>query len=692
MKIDYQQELNAEQYKVVCQADGPCLVLAGAGSGKTRTVTYRVAYLLEKGVDPARILLLTFTNKAAHEMKDRITGLIGQGSRGMWGGTFHHIANRLLRQYAGVFGFQSNFTILDGEDAKDLVTATIHSLDLGGQGKKFPSGGIVQEMISFARNAIRPLEEVVEMKNPRFLEYADALNEVMKDYQTRKQAQNTMDFDDLLHYTRQLLQTPSGEAVAKRFDYVIVDEYQDTNSIQGEIVKLFAAHSGNVLVVGDDAQSIYSFRAANIRNILDFPKLFGGTGKKSQAKVFKLETNYRSTPEILRFANTIIKQNVDQHSKELKSVRQPYLKPLLYPFDDQRAEASFVAQAIVDRKRTGTPLEQQAVLFRSTFHAQQLEMELAKRGVPYDFRGGLKFFERAHIKDALAFLRVVSNPKEEVSWLRLLSMHAGIGPATASSIYKFVSALTEVDRVTQMGLPPTVGGARATVGWDQFQKIMREILSVKERTPEALILAVLASDYQDIMESKWPNWRDRAQDIEQLAVFARGATDLSKFLSELALEEQMSQQRDKLAKAGKEGKVVLSTVHQAKGLEWDVVYILNVAEGSFPNRRALKEDGGTEEERRLLYVASTRARRELLLTYPLTSTFDATQINRASSFLEPCGKDILERVPYGGSTNSLRNRASEDDVIELDANGERTVAIARPSRKRGSFLPEVDEL
>ena len=675
-RIDYAAELNEEQLAVVRGGDGPCLVLAGAGSGKTRTIVYRVAFLLEKGVPPEQILLLTFTNKAAREMRERVSGLIGAEPTHLWGGTFHHVCHRILRERGSRVGLRDGFTILDAEDAKDLMKACVREIGVDTKAKRFPSPAVLLSLASFSFNAGLSVEETIELKHPVFREQRSAIEDAVARYLAKKRASNAVDFDDLLMLAAKLLREDavSRERYAQQFRYILVDEYQDTNRVQAEIVRLLASVHGNVVVVGDDAQSIYSFRGADIRNILAFPKLFPG------AKTFRLETNYRSSPEILELANDVISKNTEQFPKELKSVKPSFAKPSVVNAASGAEEAEFVAQRILELQDEGTPFHEIAVLFRATFHSQALEFELMKRGIPYDYRGGMKFFDRAHIKDALSFLRIAVNKDDEVAWMRVLSLQVGIGPATAVRLFERVRALPTLDDVgdeVTLGLP-----SRAASGWRGFLKTFNDVLDARP-SPSALLHAVADSDYKVYLENEYPDYRDRLEDLEQLAGFAEQYPDIESFLADAAL-------RDDITAAGKnarllaaeetsEGKVVLSTIHQAKGLEWDAVFVIHMTQGAFPNKRALVEGdagSGLEEERRLFYVAVTRARRDLWLTYPLSVGYGDFSFEPKSEFLQELSPRLVEEV---------RIEESYDDLptISYDENGD-------PIQRKG-LLKNIDE-
>jgi DNA helicase II / ATP-dependent DNA helicase PcrA len=674
LRIDYAKELNQEQLDAVLHGDGPCLVLAGAGSGKTRTITYRVAYLLENGVDPSSILLLTFTNKSAREMLERVERLLGASAHGIWGGTFHSIANRLLRSFATRVGYSNGFSILDMEDARDLVKAVMKDMHIDPKERRFPSPAVCQNIISYTRNVCGTLLDTLELKHPNFVPLEPQIQEIAHRYEERKRRSNAMDFDDLLWNLAVLLEDPVlGKDISSRYKYVLVDEYQDTNAIQARLVNRFAAVHGNVLVVGDDAQSIYAFRGADVKNILSFPKQY------KEGTVFKLLTNYRSTPEILNLANDSLRHNESQFEKDLAGVRASGEKPSYIPCASARQEAQFVAEQILTLRSQGTALANIAVLFRASSQSQQLELELLKRDVPYEYRGGLKFFERSHIKDIMSFLRVFQNPHDEPAWLRVLSLQTGIGATTASAIAAESKSFETLPSVIETDMDRFLS-SKAKSGWKEF---CNEAIAMIEESPApaAMIRAIAASSYQDVLEREYPNWRERLEDVEQFALFAEGYDELTRFLADVSLYDDVLAKREEAGR-GDEERLVLSTVHQAKGLEWDTIFVIHLADGSFPNRRAMVEEGGLEEERRLFYVAVTRARRRLFLSYPLTMGYDSLMLNRPSVFLDELDSHLTERielvdahrsgpVPREHGWNWEEPFSDEGDTIVIDNDGER---------------------
>ncbi|MFA7314738.1 MAG: ATP-dependent helicase [Candidatus Magasanikbacteria bacterium] len=685
--INFSEELNQEQLEVIHNGDGPCLVLAGAGSGKTRTITYRVAYLLEHNVEPENILLLTFTNKAAKEMTDRVNQLTSGKIKMPWSGTFHRIAYKILRRYAPLLGYKNNFSILDSEDSRDVLKLCIKQEGVDRKERRFPSPNVIQSIISYSRNASCNIKDVLEQKYPNWVDLEEVLSRISSEYAKRKLYANVMDFDDLLVNLFLLLYKNEHlrKKYSEKFHYVLVDEYQDTNKIQASVIELFASHYKNILVVGDDAQSIYSFRAADIQNILDFEKHY------PNAKIFKLETNYRSTPEILSVANVVIANNKNQYKKELRSVVATFAKPEVHAFSESSEEAEFIAGRILELRDEGIELNKIAVLFRAAFHSQALEMELTKRDIPYDYRGGTRFFERAHVKDVLAYLRIINNKNDSVAWSRVLNMQVGIGPASAEKIYNQISVAQEslVDFLPNLSDSLS---ARGKIGWSDFISVFNSMQRSGKKFPSDLIHGILKSKYLEYLESEYPDYRERLQDLEQLAVFAERyltlgeSQALDRFLGEASLQENYNNnQTEKKHKEKEDEKIILSTVHQAKGLEWDAVFILNVSAGQFPNDRSTGSDKELEEERRLFYVAITRARKYLYITYPLVSSAYSL-LQGPSIFLEEIDRDLLDmNLVDNNSGSAFFDPSDDEDDVTYEALDEDKPAVR-------SFLKSLDEL
>ena len=623
--INFAEELNAEQYKVVTEGDGPCLVLAGPGSGKTRTLVYRVAYLLSQGVNPAEILLLTFTNKAAKEMLSRVELLWGRFPTGLnsarplaglVGGTYHHCGNLALRRYAEVVGYTKSFGILDRSDSKAFISEALAELKIT-RDKRFPKAEVILGIISFATNSCRDITPVILSQYPYLEQFISEIERTAIVYRRRKKEANVMDYDDLLSNWLYLFSaSPSArEFYQEKFRYILVDEYQDTNRLQFEIIKVLSAKHQNVMVVGDDGQSIYSFRAAEIKNVLDFSKIF------PKANIFRLETNYRSAPEILKLANESIKNNRNQFPKTLKSSRKSGPKPVLVAVENGFDEARFVTQRVLELISEKTPLSEIAVLFRARYQATELEMALTGRGILYLVRGGLRFYEQAHVKDVLSYLSLVVNGRDEIAWRRILLHVEGIGPGYFKRIYEQIRQAEQpltafCDSESLKGVP-----SRSQSGVANLKKLFRELAAPKIiNQPDKAIKTILDSDYRAYCLATYPDGAERILEIEELTKIAALFDSTERFLSETIMGENY---QDEMFKDGQEtGKkfLTLSTIHQAKGLEWKAVFILSLADGRFPHVKATQNHEGLEEERRLFYVAVTRAKSILYLLQPLISS------------------------------------------------------------------------
>ena len=644
ISIDYAGELNPQQLAAVTAAPGPLLVIAGAGSGKTRTLTYRVAYLLENGVDPKNILLLTFTNKAARQMLDRVANLLPVDSSGLWGGTFHSIGNRMLRRHGSVLGYSSGFTILDREDQKDLIDTVVSAAGINPKEIRFPKGDVLAEIFSFTVNTERSMEEMLAEKFPYFLPLIEQIKDVHARYEKKKKATNSMDFDDLLEKTLRMLK--EHEEVAdfyrRKFQFILVDEYQDTNKIQADFIDTLAAEHRNVMVVGDDAQSIYSWRGANFKNILAFPERY------PDAQVFKIELNYRSVPEILSVANAAIAPNVEQFKKELSATRETKeFKPAVVGLNDGSEQAQFVAQRILELRDEGIELDEIAILYRAHYHAIELQLELSRRGIPYQITSGVRFFEQAHIKDVAAFIRFVANPRDEVAFKRMVKLLPGIGNKSADTLWRAweasLDANGEITSWTERLLPMSVG-AKSKKSWDQLAYTLDEIAPAgKPNPPSEMITSVVEAVYDDYAKANFTNYELRREDLNQLAAFARQFKDVDEFLSQLALISNVDAEAAPNQAADTES-VNLSSVHQAKGLEYHTVFVIWLTDGMFPSTRSLETREAIEEERRLFYVAVTRARDELYLTYPhmrLNAGY-GDMFQRPSRFLKEIPTQLLE--------------------------------------------------
>jgi DNA helicase-2/ATP-dependent DNA helicase PcrA len=607
--MNFREELNEEQYAAVTAPDGPSLVIAAAGTGKTRTLVYRVAWLIEQGVDPNRILLLTFTNKAAREMLDRAHALTGGAVSGLLGGTFHHLANRLLRQHCREIGFGHDYTILDSDDAKKLMKSCIDELEI--DDKHFPKPQVLLSLYGLASGSQKPLDDLAyDWFDDAPIHIEDVLR--LRDHYTkRKKELNVMDFDDLLLYALKLFQTSETvrSLYQERFQYVLVDEYQDTNTIQAEWVHLLAGKHKNLMVVGDDFQSIYSWRGADYHNFLSFPKRYPDT------QVYKLETNYRSTPEILDVANACIKGNPMQFQKTLHAVRESIAEPTLALLRDGDEQARYVIAKIEELKRKGTKLSDIAVLYRSHFHAMELQMALTHARFPYQVTSGMRFFEQAHIKDACTVLRLLENPQDELAFKRLLEMFPKLGPKTADKIWKKLGSRFEARKPeAHLQLLSALPAAAVPV-WREIQPVFlayeKENLS---EDPGEIVYRFNKAFYGEYLIETFDNAKHRQEDLDSLIDFTARFETCSAFLSEMALLTNLDAEAD-TAPAGQDG-IRLSTVHQAKGLEWKVVFVIWLNEGLFPSAKSVEQVGGESEERRLFYVAITRAEDRLFLCSP----------------------------------------------------------------------------
>jgi DNA helicase-2/ATP-dependent DNA helicase PcrA len=646
LQIDYARELNPQQLAAVTAPPGPALVIAGAGSGKTRTLTYRVAYLLEQGIPPDRILLLTFTNKAAGEMMRRVSDLIGRELRELWGGTFHSIGARILRAHSDALGYQRDFTILDRDDAKDLIKACMADAKIDKKDKHFPKPDVLNEIFSLAANTHKTIEELVDGQFSYFSEFVEPIADQQKRYTARKRATNGMDFDDLLALWLKLMQENAEvrEQYQRRFQFILVDEYQDTNKLQGDLIDLLAARTKNVTVVGDDAQSIYAWRGANFANILDFPKRYPG------AKVFKIETNYRSTPEILNVANAAISANVNQFAKELAPARESGLKPALVACTDAAQQSAFIAQRVLELHEEGVNMNHVAVLYRSHFHALELQLELTRRQIPFSITSGIRFFEQAHIKDATAYLKFVSNPRDEISFKRLVLLLPGIGAKGADKLWQSFQLEFQTPRTNTpiaVALQDSIARVpkKSVLNWAQFTATISQLENESVRKSAAKMLRlVIDAGYDDYLKETYDNYERRIEELQQLAEFAFQFGSVEEFLTQLALLTNVEAEDDQDSKSDAE-KIRLSTIHQAKGLEFEVVFVIMLCDGMFPSARSMDSTDGEEEERRLFYVAITRAKNELYLSYPLirggfgNSGSDAFQ--SPSRFLSEIPKPLL---------------------------------------------------
>ena len=650
MRINYKKELNKEQYKAVIESDGAALVLAGAGSGKTRVLIYRVAYLIENGVSPENILLVTFTNKAANEMLTRVQHLLKKEPKGIWGGTFHHIANRLLRKYAQVLGYKNNFTILDREDSLSLLKQCYDEfIDVKRKSKYFPKANIIYRIISLARNKKILTEEIMK-KDYDYLtdQEISSVKKISERYKQKKKEINSMDFDDLLINLLKLLSENINikEQLSRQFQYVLVDEYQDTNRIQADIIQALSEKHKNILAVGDDSQSIYSFRAADISNILNFPKRIPNT------KIYKLETNYRSIPQILDLANQSISNNKNKYPKNLKSIKASAEKPIFILCRNNRKQAEFVIQEILKLQKQGIKINNIAVLFRSAFQALELELALSQSGILYVMRGGMRFFDQKHIKDVVAYLKILTNFRDEIAWQRILRLYEGIGLQTSQKIFNQVKKFSSLEEVIMFF--KFRANEKVLKSLKSILSIFNKINKIKKNSVGELVKVILQSGYMDYLKTNFDNFLDRIDDLTQLANFSVKFKNLDDFLAELALSDSFQNKEKNIVRKNesKQEKLVLSTIHQAKGLEWDTVFLIGLVDGQFPHRKVYDYPQEMEEERRLFYVAVTRTKNRLYLIYP-TINNQNMNINELSTFVSELDEVFFDKIDFNNSFENL---------------------------------------
>ena len=663
---DFATELNPQQAAAATHGDGPLLIIAGAGTGKTRTLVYRVAHLIERGVAAERILLLTFTRRAAQEMLSRAERLVGGNSKRVHGGTFHATAHRLLRRYGQAAGLPKDFTIMDQGDSADLMQLSRAQLGYATKSKRFPKKETLQYVYSRHLNTEISVEDIVRDSYPQFVDYLEDFSKIYGDYTRRKQERNLVDYDDLLLFWALLLEASPelGKKISGLYDHILVDEYQDTNVLQARILRGMCATHKNLTVVGDDAQSIYSFRGANFRNILDFPKQFPG------ATMVALEQNYRSTQPILGVTNTLISRAAERFTKNLWTERTGGETPWLVAARDEQQQTRFVVDRILELHEEGTRLSEIAVLFRAGYMSADLEIELTNRKIPFEKWGGLKFLEAAHVKDVLAFLRILENPRDEVSWYRLLLLLPGIGDATArAAIDAMAAAAWESTAFGRYSPPPRARAAHAAL-----VQLLDNLRTgpVLDQAQAAADIARVRLMYDNILRERYDRVEPRLADLDQLQIIAAGYHDRATFLSALALEPPEATQD--LARGTKEENdaLILSTAHSAKGKEWDAVFVIWAVDGWFPSARCLNNEEETEEERRLMYVALTRARNHLSVTYPLNAYSTRRGANytldQLCRFIDRGVRDNMQRVALS-SDNAPKpaDEVRKEPLIDLRA-------------------------
>lgn len=634
--LDYRKELNQAQYEAASAVEGPLLIIAGAGTGKTRTLVYRVAHLIDQGIDPRSILLLTFTRRAAEEMIRRAGLLIDGRCNQVAGGTFHSFANLVLRVYGRHIALAPSFTIMDRTDSEDAIQALRAEMGLNTKEKRFPRKQTVAEILSMTHNKQIALNALLELEYPHLMDVHYELAELQRRYTDYKQSKSLIDYDDLLIRLRDLLADHQEvrQRLSDTYRFIMVDEYQDTNRLQSEIVRLLAATHDNVAVVGDDAQSIYSFRGANFRNIMDFPKHFPG------ARIIKLEENYRSTQPILNLTNEIIQRAKEGYDKRLFTRKSVGTRPKLVQAGSEQMQSQFVCQKILELREEGVPLWDMAVLFRSSFHSFDLEIELARRNIPFIKRGGFQFMETAHVKDLLAHLRVLANPQDAVSWNRILLLLDGVGPGASQKIIKWLlEGSHPVKRLRSYAAKGKIAHALKTLAQVLDEAAQAELPSEQAQYLLQYYVPILKQNYPD-------DHPKRLRDMEHFQGMTERYRSLERLLSDMALEPPNDSIGGALAVDPDEGPLVLSTIHSAKGLEFHSVFIIWALEGRFPSFYNTSSVEELEEERRLLYVAATRAKQNLFISYP-TRVFDKTLrmvLSRPSQFIDDMPQRLLEPV------------------------------------------------
>ena len=634
--IKYEEALNPSQREAVTSLDGPMLVIAGAGSGKTRTLTYRVARLVEKGISPATILLLTFTRKASLEMISRATQLLDSRCERVSGGTFHSFSNFMLRKHASILGFDNKYTILDRVDAESLIGMLRKELEPGSKHRSFPRKRTLANIFGRAVNKVIPIEDVIYNDYPHFQPYLEDILNLSQEYEKRKVIHNFFDYDDLLVSFDLLLQnhTDIRERISSSYKYIMVDEYQDTNQIQAGILYSLTSKNKNVMVVGDDSQSIYAFRGANFKNIIDFPALFPET------KIISLEENYRSVQPILDLTNVIIDRAAEKFSKKLFTRKTGGVKPVLANAQSENGQSMFVVDKIQDLNASGVPLNRIAVLFRAGFHSFDLELELARERLPFIKVGGFKFTESAHIKDVLAHLKVIANPHDRISWYRILLLLEKVGPKTAQNIYEAI----DKEKSGYAGILTIELKSGISQRLSRLKQLFSNIdfgpLSVSEMGETIL------NYYLPVLRDRYDDHPKRARDLEQLLTIMQRYNSLEQFLTDMALEPPNTSMDGTFAETSPDNnRLVLSTIHSAKGLEWHTVFIIWALDGRFPSMHALNNEEDLEEELRLMYVAATRAQNNLFFTYP-NNVYDRGSgmiFSMPSRFIDMIPDDILEK-------------------------------------------------
>lgn len=660
---EWLSELNPQQRKAVTHDSGPLLVVAGAGSGKTKTLAYRVAYLIKQGVPPGKILLLTFTRRAADEMLKRAAAAIGTGISSInevWGGTFHAVANRLLRIYAEPAGLSPDFTIIDQSDAQDLMNVLRHEKGLHQQKSRFPRKSTCLAIYSRRVNGDENLEQILKKYFPWCIRWKDELADLFKAYVARKRTQQILDYDDLLLYWSYILKDPKvAESVEGRFAHILVDEYQDTNLVQSSILRGMRRENRNIMAVGDDAQSIYSFRAATVRNMLDFPQQFPG------ATTVTLDQNYRSKEPILATTNLLIAQSSERYSKDLWSTRKGGQLPEIVTCKDEHHQDEMVISRILEHYEQGISLRKQAVLFRTGSHSASLELELTRRTIPYVKYGGLKFLEAAHIKDMVSLLRILENPQDQMAWFRIFQLLEGVGPATAARAFEFLA--TQDFQPTAIGRFESPPAARKD--FEALGTLFSDLSEMKD-SPPAVEIDRITRFYLPLLKTNYENPDVRSADIEHLGSLAGGYRSRKRFLSELILDPPQSTGDLAGPPMLEEDWLTLSTIHSAKGCEWDVVFVIHAADGCIPSDMATGSDEEIQEELRLTYVAMTRARDFLYVLWPMRYYTKGRGVTDNHSYAQVCRFFSPEVLASMKEVSFAPADVPEDSAVNLKPSGD----------------------
>lgn len=668
-EVDFEKNLNEEQLEIINNIEGPMLVIAGAGSGKTRTITYAVAKLLLSGVKAQEIMLVTFTNKAAKEMTNRVKQLLGKEPSGMWAGTFHSMGNRFIRRYANMVGIKPNYTIMDQTDSRSLMKLAMDEVDISKVGERFPTASMAQRILSYSINCDKSIREVLAWKYPEFNaeKFEKKLKEVYTHYKKKKEEDGLLDFDDLLVYWNRLLEEKTvGRMIARKIKYILVDEYQDTNHIQDEIIyKIAQLNPGNnVMVVGDDAQSIYAFRGANFKNILNFED------KYENCEKYKITYNYRSVPEILDLANNSIKQNEFQHYKEMQPVRKSGVKPYLVNVTEDEEQAKFIANQVLKLRSEGYELNEIAVLFRASRHSLKIEQELQAKNIPFVVRAGVAFFEKAHIKDALAHLRIIENPYDEIAWNRIFNIIQGLGSTSGVKIFREIS---QEDNPLETVLRKRFfnermkGSRIPSKGSANLIDHLKPMASFTNEDSPSDLLQLVSKQLKDYIKSHYENADERLEDLEELGIYAQNYPTIQRFLETLSLNKNNI--GSKSVKGGTQSEnekpMVLSTIHRAKGLEWRAVFIPMLCEGYFPSYRVADDQEAIEEERRVFYVAVTRAKDQLYLIAPaLVQSWDGYRTAKNSEFIEELDSSVYQKSSVKFKRKETANFTTADELLK----------------------------